>query len=99
MKQMLIEITGWLNMLLFSIVTMPQIIKTFRTKVVDGVSLWSYYLLIFANIDAWIYAFLINQTPLLVKYTIGFFTALLYLFVYYKYGNHKKTKFDKINIR
>lgn len=86
MKELVIQVTGWLNMLLFSLVTFPQIYKTIKTKTVDGVSIAVYYLIVVANIDAWIYAFLINQKPLLVKYTIGLITALTYLYVYYKYG-------------
>lgn len=85
-KELLINILGWGNMLLFSLVTLPQIIKTIKTKVVDGVSIGVYYLIIIANIDAWFYAYLINQPPLLAKYTFGLISGLLYLFVYYKFG-------------
>lgn len=88
MKQLLIEITGWLNMLLFSIVTWPQIYKTLKTKTTAGVSIPVYYILVIANIDALIYALLINQPPLMVKYIFGLFTALIYIYVYYKYGNN-----------
>ena len=90
MKEILIQFTGWVNMLLFSLVTFPQIIKTLKTKKVDGVSIWVYYLLMIANIDAWFYAFLINQNPLLIKYTFGLLTSILYLLIYYKYKENKK---------
>ncbi len=86
MKQLLINILGWGNMLLFSIVAIPQIIKTIKTKVVDGISIWMYYLIVIANIDAWFYAFLINQPPLLAKYTFGLVTAFIYIYLYHKYN-------------
>lgn len=89
MKELIINITGWLNMLLFSIVTWPQIIKTLKTKEVNGVSVSVYYILAVANIDALIYALLIKQNPLVAKYIIGLTTALIYLYVYYKYGRKK----------
>lgn len=89
MKEIIIEITGWLNMLLFSVVTWPQIYKTIKTKTVSGVSISVYYILIVANIDALIYALLINQPPLMVKYIFGLATALIYIYVYSKYGRKK----------
>lgn len=87
MKEIIIHLTGWLNMLLFSVVSLPQIYKTIKTKNVEGVSITPFFILAIANIDAWIYAFLINQTPLLTKYTIGFLVSILYIFVFYKYGS------------
>lgn len=86
MHQLLIDFTGWMNMFLFSVVTIPQIIKTVKTKVVSGVSVSVYYILLVANIDALIYALLINQPPLVVKYIFGLVTTIIYLYVYYKYG-------------
>ena len=81
----LIDILGWGNMILFSIVALPQIIKTIKTKTVDGVSIWMYYLIVIANIDAFFYALLIHQTPLLAKYTFGLITGLIYIYIYRKY--------------
>lgn len=89
MKELIIQVTGWLNMLLFSVVSLPQIWKTIKTKNVDGVSITPFFILAIANVDAWIYAILIHQYPLLVKYSIGLVSSLLYLFVYYKYGKKK----------
>lgn len=91
-KELLIHILGWGNMLLFSLVTLPQIIKTIKTKVVDGVSIGVYYLIIIANIDAWFYAYLINQPPLIAKYTFGLISGLIYLFVYYRAIFQQKQK-------
>jgi uncharacterized protein with PQ loop repeat len=84
----LINITGWLNMILFSIVVVPQIIKTIKTKKIDGVSIGVYFLLVIANIDAFVYATLIQQIPLQVKYIFGLLTSLLYIFIYFK---HKRS--------
>lgn len=83
--EQLAVILGWGNMILFSIVAIPQIIKTLKTKLVDGVSIWMYYLIVIANIDAWFYAYLINQPPLLAKYTFGLVTGIIYIIIYHKY--------------
>ena len=86
---MLAEYLGWTQMVLFSIITIPQIIKTGRTGVIDGISISVYYILILANLVALWYAVLINQDPLKVKYLIGIVIGSLYLIVYYY---HKKEK-------
>lgn len=87
MKEIIIAITGWLNMLLFSIVTIPQILKTIKTRTVTGVSITVYYILMIANIDAFVYAYLIKQMPLMAKYGFGFLISLIYTIVYFLYKN------------
>lgn len=82
---LLTNILGWVNMLLFSLIALPQIIKTLKLKKVEGVSISVYWIMLIANIDAGIYAILINQLPLLVKYIFGFISAIIYLIIYYKY--------------
>lgn len=84
-KELLISITGWLNMLILSLITFPQIWKTVKTKSVAGVSIWVYYLLLVGNIDALIYAVLISQPPLILKYLLGLSTASIYVYLYHKY--------------
>lgn len=64
-------------------------IKTIRTKNVEGVSIIPFWILAIANIDALIYAILISQNPLLVKYLIGLASAAIYIFIFYKYGRKK----------
>ena len=84
---MLADYLGWTQMILFSSITIPQIIKTIITKKVDGVSILVYYILIIANIVALWYAILINQHPLIAKYIVGILIGSIYLFVYH---HHRK---------
>lgn len=83
------EILGWIQMTLFSLVTTPQIIKTIKTKNIEGVSILAYFIIVIANIIALWYALLINQNPLKVKYILGLSTALAYIFTYFKYRKNK----------
>jgi uncharacterized protein with PQ loop repeat len=82
---MIAEILGWIATVLFSIMLIPQIMKTIEVKHVDGVSFSLFVLALVANIIALIYAYLICQPPLIIKYTIGAVISLLYLFIYFKY--------------
>lgn len=69
------NILGWIATVLFTICYIPQILKTYRTKTVDGLSFGLLFISFIANIIALWYAILIKQPPLQVKY----FLALLFL--------------------
>lgn len=80
-----IDITGWLNCILLSVAVIPQIIKTIKTKITNGISIWVYVLIFIGNVDALIYATLIQQASLQIKYIFGLLMALFYILVYFKY--------------
>ena len=69
------QIVGWIATFLFTICYIPQIIKTYKTKTVEGLSFWLLLLQFMGNIIALWYATLIAQTPLQVKYVL----ALIFL--------------------
>ena len=58
------QILGWTATFLFSIMVIPQIIKTIKLKDTSGVSLLLFIIYLIANIIALIYAFMIYQMPL-----------------------------------
>lgn len=80
------QILGWTATFLFSMMVIPQIIKTIKSKDTKGVSIFLFIIYLIANIIALTYAFMISQTPLKIKYTIGIITSIFYigLFIYYK---------------
>ena len=84
----LANILGWLATILFSICYIPQIIKTYKTESVKGLSFLLLFISFIANIIALWYAFLIEQQPLQVKYILGLVFLLvtigMYLRVYFK---------------
>jgi len=80
------QLLGWTATILFSIMVIPQIIKTIKSKDTSGVSLLLFVIYFIANIIALVYAFMINQGPLIFKYVIAIITIVFYmgLFIYYK---------------
>jgi len=78
------QILGWIATILFSAMIIPQMIKTIRTKDVKGISLPFFTIYLIANIDALFYALLIHQNPLLIKYSFGIITTIIYLIIYLK---------------
>lgn len=81
---------GWIATILFSVMLIPQIIKTIKLKNIKGVSLLLFVTYLAANIIALIYAYLINQPPLIFKYLIGIITAEVYIIVFLVYYKRKR---------
>ncbi len=77
------DILGWTATALFTICYIPQILKTYRTKTVEGLSFRLLLISFVANIIAFCYATLINQKPLQVKYSLAllFLAVCLYLYL------------------
>tara|TARA_Y100000034_G_C6865757_1_gene394546 strand:+ start:1258 stop:1533 length:276 start_codon:yes stop_codon:yes gene_type:complete len=86
----LAQILGWIATILFSLMIVPQIIKTLKTKNTEGVSLLLFVIYLIANIIAIIYAFMISQPPLIIKYQIGITVTVFYIIVYYVYSKNNK---------
>lgn len=83
------QILGYIATFLFSVMYIPQIIKTVKLQSVTDVSLVMYILGFVANIIALIYALMIHQTPLVVKYIIGIVAVSIYIGVYIKVRGKK----------
>jgi len=78
------QFLGWTATILFSCITIPQFIKTIKTKDITGVSIWQYILFIIANMVALIYAMMISQYPLIIKYILAIGLTFPYIFLYYR---------------
>lgn len=81
----LAQILGWIATFLFSIMIVPQMIKTMKEKNVDGVSLFLFVIYLIANMFALVYALLISQPPLIFKYVVAIGTTLVYLGIFFYY--------------
>lgn len=86
----LAQILGWIATFLFSVMVIPQMIKTMRTKDTSGVSLLLFVIYLVANVIALWYAFLIYQPPLIIKYVIAIVTTVVYIGLYWLYYTRKK---------
>lgn len=86
----ILQLLGWVATFLFSIMIIPQIIKTMKTKDTSGVSLAVFIIYLNANIIALIYAYMINQPPLIIKYVISIITTIIYIALFCIYYRRKK---------
>ncbi|MBI2022991.1 PQ-loop repeat-containing protein [Candidatus Giovannonibacteria bacterium] len=91
------SLLGWIATILFTICYIPQIIKTMKTKTVEGLSFLLLFIQFIANIIALWYASLIQQPPLVIKYIFGLFFLAICLVLYLKVrGSQMKNKKLKI---
>lgn len=86
----LAQTLGWTATVLFSIMIIPQMIKTIRSKDTKGVSLLLFVIFLVANIVALNYAVLISQKPLIIKYSFAIAATSFYIliFLFYRYKEH-----------
>lgn len=77
------DILGWTATALFTICYIPQMIKTYRTKTIDGLSFRLLFISFIANIIALWYATLIKQPPLQIKYILAlvFLAGCIYMYL------------------
>ena len=76
------QILGWIATFLFSIMIVPQMIKTIKSKDTNGVSLLLFMIFLVANVVALTYSILIHQPPLIIKYSIAIVTTLVYIAIF-----------------
>ncbi len=86
----LAPILGWLATFLFTVCFIPQIIKTLKTKTVEGLSFWLLFIQFIANIIALWYATLISQPPLQIKYVLALVFLAICIAVYIRVARHEK---------
>lgn len=76
---------GWTATILFTICYIPQIVKTYKTKTIKGLSFRLLFISFIANIIALRYAFLISQPPLLIKYSLAIIFLSICIFLYLRF--------------
>ena len=86
----LAQILGWTATFLFSIMIIPQMVKTIKSKDTKGVSLLLFIIFLIANIIALVYAILISQPPLIIKYVIAIITTVTYIVIFLYYTMQKR---------
>ena len=84
------QILGYLATFLFSIIMVPQVIKTVQRKSVKDISLSMLILSLVANAVALWYAVLINQFPLIVKYILALVVMTGYVVLYFSIRKREK---------
>ena len=90
----LTQTLGWIATIMFSIMIIPQMVKTLRSRDTKGVSLFLFLIFLIGNIIALVYAILIGEKPLVIKYIIAIETTLAYIGIYVYY-RHKETIKEK----
>ncbi|MBI1968613.1 PQ-loop repeat-containing protein [Candidatus Woesearchaeota archaeon] len=83
------QLLGWIATFLFSVMIIPQMMKTVKMKDTRGVSVLLFVIFLVANTIALIYALLISQPPLILKYILAMVTTGIYIGLYWRYKKRK----------
>jgi len=87
------DVLGWTATILFTICYIPQIVKTYKTNTIEGLSFGLLFISFIANIIAFWYAILIKQSPLQIKYAFAILLLIGCIYTYLRiYLKHSKVK-------
>ncbi len=83
---MSIDIFGYIAGLLVVLSMLPQVIKSWRTKMTRDISFWRYFIYV-SGLVLWVtYAILIENGPVAVMNSVGLVLASSILFLKIRYG-------------
>ncbi len=92
----MIELFGYISAICFIFCFIPQIIRTWRLKSVDDISVWVYVLLTIGYSASLIYGMSLGEWPLISKDILGVSLSLLMLLMVYAYRDSRKDDVRKI---
>lgn len=85
-------ILGYIATFLINIAYVPQVVKTIKTKNVEGLSLMMFTILILAGILWIIYGVLLNSFPLIICNGVNVIQSCILLFYKIKYDTTRKSQ-------
>ena len=76
---MIIDIFGYIGAVLLTLLFVPQVYTTYKTKNIEGLSYIFLILEFFAALNFIIYGFLINSIPIIIANSSAFICSILLL--------------------
>lgn len=89
------EILSWIGTATGIVVSVPQIIKSYRTKDVEDVSALTYILLLITGVCYFFRSIFIHEIPFVFYYSFVILTSLVQLALIYKYRPKKVKSFKE----
>lgn len=89
------EATGWLATALFFVSYFPQLIRTFKLKSVDDISVSMWYILMVAYTSLLIHGTGIGSNPIVINSLLGMSCVSVMLLMYYQFRDPRKEKIRK----
>lgn len=91
-----LDLYGWVAFILFSIASVPQLVRTYKLKDVDDLSPTMWWLLWGAHFSLYLYGTYLLSIPIILNGICGFFSASLMLILIYLYKDPYKDENRKI---
>lgn len=79
------KIFGIISMVLFAVCFIPQIMRTYRTRIVSGISPVLWIMVVFGHLTGLIYTLYLKDGILVASYSIGLVLSSIVLAGYYRY--------------
>jgi len=79
------EAFGWITTIAFAYSFLPQLVKTWKVKSVEDLSLWQYITLFVGYTSGMCYGYSLHEGPLMFGYTWGWLGCLCQLLLYWRY--------------
>lgn len=92
---MITEIIGWLGVAIGIMVSLPQLVKSYREKSTQGVSKGTYWLLFLTMLCYLIRAIAIKEAIFIVSNTVNLVITGMVLYLFKKYPSGKKGKTEE----
>jgi len=90
------EAFGYISALCFSLCYLPQIIRTYRRKTVEDVSVWMWILQGAAYTTGFVYGASLHSKPLILNYGIGLGYTWIWLYLWWVYRDPAKDQAARI---
>lgn len=90
------ETLGYISALCFFIGYIPQLVRTYRLKSVDDISLWMWVITLLAYASGLSYGIYLNKNALILSYTLGLGCTAFMLLMYSLYRDPRKDKARRI---
>ena len=87
-------LAGYLAAFIFTIMLLPQLCKSFRTKDVNDLSIFFILLFLLASTLMIYYSFMVSALPVLVANIFGLIGGLILLVAYIIYKDNNKKNFS-----
>ncbi len=79
------DICGWLGFICGIMINIPQLFKIYKTKIVDGISIYTYVLIFLTCLFYAIPAIYTGMWHFILTNVIGMFTSIAVIIMVFKY--------------
>lgn len=90
------EIFGYISAILFFVAYLPQLVRTYRRRTVEDISISMWIFTLCAYLSGLVYGISLSKDPLILSYALGTSCTVLMIVMYYLYRDPQKDRAERI---